>query len=1281
MQFTDKQIAEVIREMPDASDQDIAAELKRRATSQPQERGLFQKLTEPLTTLPSQIASKVAGAIDQRSLNDDTSYGTVPNWVPLVGGQDINRGFLKGLAGGSIQGAGDVASQLTSPLDLAATAAGVGGFAAAKRGMTGVANAAKQIERASMTPFVAQGASEIAQGAAEGDMGRVGAGAMLTGAGGVGMKLAGVGNPLPQAGQALPANPVPAMGAQPGMADHRNSGLAFKNFFSDVTKGAEQYRPQAEWTPLLEHADSTFMDEFSKHTGNFDNHIATSIPAFRDVQIRKGQAIAKTFGQGARMLDIGASEGSFAKAISALSGGRIQSVALDPNPDMANFFRTKSQVPGAEYLEEAFHQGFDDAGRVYAAHNPAEPYDIIHESMAFQFISPDRAAQVGEAKRLMQPDGVFITEQKVLADPDTWARNEQLKDTKFKNSYYSPDALAAKQKVVKFNQDPAETQAVGMVDNMVQATDLEDILSQNFQHVIQYYDGGNFKGYAASDDLGKLLGFAHHVGDTRTEFSTALTPRMVTRPQRMVDEVEPFAPQARPELPTAGVNPNEGYDLNVAQQRTAAAQQALAAESPVAAAHPDAPPVTQMKGAPAEFHAVERGFDDPRVFADPQKSPLVSGEPYAILASQDSTGLGLTPAQEAKRLTQLEQIIRERGYTPIRQQGVYRGTAEPAFLVPGMTPEDAASLGRAFDQEAVITHEGWHRLGDDAKFPARAVGFDQTLSDNYSVIEFPGAGPVKYTLDFPEEAYAPAQPGTSAAPSAPASARPRVEDAMTGTEAPLPLRQGSTPDPTLDAMARVRDARAATAAAEGRPSGRASEVLDESPSPASAERASGPDQLGPGSENPSSSQLSTSTGGKQGPRTHEEISARQKQRVMKLRQEHGLLPVDPTNVAAQNKIRQLIDTDPEYRALQKQSDDLALQEEWADFDAANEAGERVSIFEEPSEPRPAGPRLAGLKGTKGGGGSSALMFAGPAALGLDDGDENTNWDRYGRIALGLAGAAGLGASIRTTPLTSEMDAVRRGAAALLLGGPKRLKAELGEHATSKIVKGARHMLKTHVERAKLPNTNKLLKLMKAGAADHTWYDKTGDEIRKQFGEDAELFLYFISATSNNATIPSNTTQALKAYWQHKSGQPFEGFMGAVKGNLERAVNGELRGRKVDNFVKALLGDENAVVVDIWMMRAFGFKGDSPTDNQYDFIENVVKQLAAEHKQTPRQVQASIWFAVKNKAEAGKNRPASPPYEIAVKEAIGRRHVEALRENRKFDKERSKGGFLPFGGSQ
>ena len=56
--------------------------------------------------------------------------------------------------------------------------------------------------------------------------------------------------------------------------------------------------------------------------------------------------------------------------------------------------------------------------------------------------------------------------------------------------------------------------------------------------------------------------------------------------------------------------------------------------------------------------------------------------------------------------------------------------------------------------------------------------------------------------------------------------------------------------------------------------------------------------------------------------------------------------------------------------------------------------------------------------------------------------------------------------------------------------------------------------------------------------------------------------------------------------------------------------------------------DQPVTVDLWMLRAFGYKTDNPTDQQYTFIENEVNKLADELGWEPQQVQAAIWVKAK-----------------------------------------------------
>jgi len=307
------------------------------------------------------------------------------------------------------------------------------------------------------------------------------------------------------------------------------TGLAFKDFFSSVTKG-EFGKSEVPWVPLKDITPvKGFAEAQAKHSGNFDEHIAKSIPSYRETQFQKGDALVKTYPEGARVLDVGGSEGSWNKAITSESGGKIETVVVDPNPDMAAFFREKSSVPGSSYQEAALGASFEDGGKVIPEFKDKNKFDVVNESMVFQFISPDRAEQVKSVKGQLKPDGIFLSDEKLRTSPEVWKQNEQVKDTRYKKVYFSPEELKAKDTVVGFQQPKSETKAVGMVDNMATLDGYESILKDNFKHVVQYWDSGNFKGYVSSDSLPAIDKFLSNLGDTSTEFSTTALPRTVER--------------------------------------------------------------------------------------------------------------------------------------------------------------------------------------------------------------------------------------------------------------------------------------------------------------------------------------------------------------------------------------------------------------------------------------------------------------------------------------------------------------------------------------------------------------------------------------------------------------------------------------------------------------------------------------------------------------------------------------------------------------------------------
>lgn len=281
--------------------------------------------------------------------------------------------------------------------------------------------------------------------------------------------------------------------------------IATQDFFTDANQGLhapeQPLRPE-DVSQSPEH--QRVLQAMRPHYGPFDEHIETSIPDYRSNSLAKAQSLLGM--GGGRLLDIAGSTGAWNKALSHLSGGKWQTDNLDPNQAMIDHFN-KTPVQGANMVPLAFGEGFEDNGRAVPKYETKDPYDVVHESMGFQFIGPNRHAQVNEAKKLMKPGGLFLSEQKFHTDNE--AENEAEKD-QWKLKYHTPANLQRKNEQVGF-QDHGP-----MVDNLAHQQDYEDTLRQHFRHVRPYWQSGNFAGYAASDNPTQVKRFTNGMNPSRT---------------------------------------------------------------------------------------------------------------------------------------------------------------------------------------------------------------------------------------------------------------------------------------------------------------------------------------------------------------------------------------------------------------------------------------------------------------------------------------------------------------------------------------------------------------------------------------------------------------------------------------------------------------------------------------------------------------------------------------------------------------------------------------------
>lgn len=281
------------------------------------------------------------------------------------------------------------------------------------------------------------------------------------------------------------------------------SGKQNTEFFTGKAKEASS---KVDYVPVINIDQETPVakayDLYSAG-GNFTGHISKMIAGFAEKQVRVAEAIVKS---GAKnFLDIGTSEGGMIKTVSASSN--IKSVGIDPNPQMMENFNTTPEVKNAEYRLEAFEASWtDDGGQEIKKFTPKQKFDVVNEDYAFQFMNNDRAAQIAAVKGMMTEDGILVTSEKFhTANQEA---NEKMK-YKHQEQYFNAEELT----------EDKQTIVTGMADDMVNDVEYYQTLQDNFKHVIEFWNAGNFKGFLASNNLEKINKFQEDIGDLSSEFS------------------------------------------------------------------------------------------------------------------------------------------------------------------------------------------------------------------------------------------------------------------------------------------------------------------------------------------------------------------------------------------------------------------------------------------------------------------------------------------------------------------------------------------------------------------------------------------------------------------------------------------------------------------------------------------------------------------------------------------------------------------------------------------
>lgn len=174
------------------------------------------------------------------------------------------------------------------------------------------------------------------------------------------------------------------------------------------------------------------------------------------------------------------------------------------------------------------------------------------------------------------------------------------------------------------------------------------------------------------------------------------------------------------------------------------------------------------------------------------------------------------------------------------------------------------------------------------------------------------------------------------------------------------------------------------------------------------------------------------------------------------------------------------------------------------------------------------------------------------------------------------------------------------------------------------------------------------KYVEIGKSSFNWYSECQNCFEELFGvEKIELVCQLFAATSINTSLKSNITLFRKAYWEIENDKPIGSYLPNIQNQLKQIREGKpLTGRKIRSFAAAMSGDKNAVVVDVWLLRAFGIdkkyfrqkkgqekgrgtmRNNGASDKEYTAIENWVREYSKLLNCEPRQLSAMIWAGVR-----------------------------------------------------
>lgn len=161
---------------------------------------------------------------------------------------------------------------------------------------------------------------------------------------------------------------------------------------------------------------------------------------------------------------------------------------------------------------------------------------------------------------------------------------------------------------------------------------------------------------------------------------------------------------------------------------------------------------------------------------------------------------------------------------------------------------------------------------------------------------------------------------------------------------------------------------------------------------------------------------------------------------------------------------------------------------------------------------------------------------------------------------------------------------------------------------------------------RITSAKQLAKIGKIGIHFADWYSRALREIRIVCDiENWELskFVDVLAITSPRVAVRRNVRITLQYM---NSGALFPSTMGNIRASLDYwLAENEIRGPKTEAFRRAILGDTQAIVLDVWMAKALHLPQKLFSTKQWQLRSAKRIQASAKLlKLSPRDAQAAIW---------------------------------------------------------